>query len=49
MTFNGFSNFFPVWVIAYLDSYTLKFAFERIPETYRRLTTENILAEKGIF
>jgi hypothetical protein len=49
MTFYGFSKFFPVWVIAYLDSQTLKFGFARIPETYRRLTIENILTEKGIF
>jgi hypothetical protein len=27
----------------------LKFGFARIPKTYRRLTTDNILAAKAIF
>jgi hypothetical protein len=27
---------------------TLKFGFARIPKTYRRFTTENILAAKAI-
>jgi hypothetical protein len=30
-------------------SKTLKFGFARIPKTYRRLTTDNILAAKAIF